>query len=556
MIKDKKLSMKDIEDILKTVGKNEARKVYLDNIQSGKYSKDDTMELKMRKKQCRSNSGVLVITVVLAPSKFSCSHNCHYCPNQPGTARSYLDNEPAVARAKQVEYDAVKQMYSRMRVLEMNGHIVQKLEIIVLGGTFSDYPRWYQEEFTRDLYYAANTYTSIYGSHNDDIRERKTLLEEQLINEDAQYKVIGLSLETRPDKITKVELMRFRNLGCTRVQIGVQHIDNEILKIVNRGHTVEQSIKAIKMLKNYGFKVDIHVMPDLPGATPEKDKRMLETVLTNSDFKPDYMKIYPCLDVEYTTIREWKKTGTWKPYAEADAGEAIIDVCLHAKRHSQYYTRFNRIQRDFCEENKEKQILGYASKNLRSNFRQVLLKEAENHNIVCKCIRCCEVKAQPLADVYIHIDKFKASDGWEYFINAASKDRSTLYGFVRLRIGADTWEHCAMIRELHVYGTLCDLKKTFHQSTQHKGLGALLMSIAEAKAYMSGVYTLAVISGVGVRNYYRRLGYRYTSHGHYMIKSINFFHCLFFFCRTIYKCTTTHVISLFTLRIFLFDFWK
>mgnify|MGYP002016113057 CR=1 FL=1 len=244
-----------------------------------------------------------------------------------------------------------------MRTLEMNGHVIQKLEIIVLGGTFSDYPRRYQEEFTRDLYYAANTYKSIYD-RSDFLREQQPLLDEQKLNEDAKYKVIGLSLETRPDKITKVELMRFRNMGCTRVQIGVQHTDNDILRYVNRGHTVEQSVKAIKLLKNFGFKVDIHVMPDLPGATPEKDKVMLETVLTHRDFKPDYMKIYPCLDVEYTTIREWKRNGKWLPYAEADSGEAILDVCLHAKKHSQYFTRFNRIQRDFCEENQSKKILG------------------------------------------------------------------------------------------------------------------------------------------------------------------------------------------------------
>ena len=281
--------MDDIEDILKIKGKRSAIAACNSSCSEMSYTKRH----KLRKKNTKSNSGVLVVTVVLAPSQFSCSHDCSYCPNQPGTARSYLDNEPAVARGKQVNYDAIGQMNSRLNTLRENGHMVQKVEIIVLGGTFSDYPRHYQEKFITDLFFAANIYNS------NITRDIGTILDEQKINETSLCRIIGISLETRPDKITKHELMRFRKLGCTRVQIGVQHINNTILDGVNRGHTVEQSIKAIALLRNYGFKIDIHVMPDLPGSNPELDKHMLETVLNNGNFSPDYMKIYPISSQTY-----------------------------------------------------------------------------------------------------------------------------------------------------------------------------------------------------------------------------------------------------------------
>jgi ELP3 family radical SAM enzyme/protein acetyltransferase len=517
--------MDDIEDIINKCGKSKAREQYNELISKG-VSRNFDVEFRLKTKKSRSNSGVLVITVVLAPSQFSCSNDCHYCPNQPGTARSYLDNEPAVARGKSVGYDAFEQVVKRLSMLGKNGHTLQKLEIIVLGGTFSDYPRKYQEEFLRDVFFAANTYGT-------ELRDRKSILEEQLINENTVYKIIGISLETRPDKITKHELMRFRKLGCTRVQIGVQHTSNEILSIVNRGHTVEQSVRAIKLLRNYGFKVDVHVMPDLPGTTPELDKVMLQTVLTHSDFKPDYLKIYPCLDVEYTEIRKWKQSGKWNPYAESDDGSLIIDVCLHAKIHSQYYTRFNRIQRDFCEENIEKDVKGYNSQNIRSNFRQILQNEAKKKNITCKCIRCCEVGSKSFDSYYIHIDKYVASSGVEYFICAANNDRTILYGFVRLRLSGENYRGYALIRELHVYGTICNFTDANVSATQHKGIGTLLMIFAQFYATLNGYKTISVISGVGVRNFYRKLHYKYNTDGYYMTKTTNVIFCFF---QLIYYC--------------------
>lgn len=467
---------------------------------------------KLRKKANKSTSGVLVVTVVLAPSKFSCANDCAYCPAQPGTARSYLDNEPAVARGKQHQYDAAAQVHSRLNTLHENGHTVQKIEIIVLGGTFSDYPRSYQEEFLRDVYYAANTFPK-------SLRPKLSLIEEQHVNEQSLYRVVGVSLETRPDRITHHECMRFRRLGCTRVQVGVQHTDDNILQNVNRGHTVSRSVEAIAMLRNYGFKIDLHVMPDLPGATPEDDKAMLETVLTSGDFSPDYLKIYPCLDVEYTKIRVWKQNGTWQPYAERNGGNDILDVCLHAKKHSQYHTRFNRIQRDFCVE--KDGVEGYKSDTIAPNFRQLLLQRAQANGIECKCIRCCEPRSDALKSCRVFVDTYKAGEGHERFICLASKDRRTIYGFVRLRTSSHCFKKWAMIRELHVYGNIADIGQRDNEYIQHRGIGKLLMAIAELYAFACGYWKIGVISGVGVRGYYRTLGYTYTIDGHYMTRTLN-----------------------------------
>ena len=207
---------------------------------------EDTIK---QKKPVRSWSGVLVVTVVMKPSKFSCPFDCHYCPNEHGQPRSYLSSEPAIMRANRNDFDPIYQFNNRMDMLGKNGHSLDKIEIIVLGGTFSSYPRHYQEEFIRDLFYAANIYTQ-----KIDKREKKDIQFEKTENEKADKKIIGISLETRPDMITKFELQRFRKLGCTRVQIGVQHTKDSILEYVNRGHTVEQSKKAISLLKNAGFK--------------------------------------------------------------------------------------------------------------------------------------------------------------------------------------------------------------------------------------------------------------------------------------------------------------
>jgi ELP3 family radical SAM enzyme/protein acetyltransferase len=511
--------IEELDKLFKLKGKKVAQKKYYELLQNRQIAENPELELKFKHIKCRSWSGVLVVTLVMRPDKFSCPNNCHYCPNEPGQPRSYLSSEPAVSRANENDFDPIRQFNSRLSMLHKNGHLLNKIEIIVLGGTFSSYPRDYQEEFCRDIFYAANTF-------NQNIRDKFDILKEQKINETAIVRIIGISLETRPDSITPLELMRFRKLGCTRVQIGVQHTDDDILKTLNRGHTVKTSIKAIKLLRNYGFKVDVHIMPDLPGSDPDKDKIMMYKILETSDFKPDYLKIYPCLDVEYTEIRNWKNQGLWKPYSEEGKGEKLLEVCMYAKQYSKYYIRFNRIQRDFPEERPG--VIGYSSDNIRANFRQLLQNECKKKGISCKCIRCCEVKHRKFDINHKYfVDKYLASQGIEYFICCASPDRKILYGFVRLRLCKDNFQNCAFIRELHVYGTINDIHdKAIKNSTQHKGIGKTLMKIAELYSYINGYKQILVISGVGVREYYKRIGYTFQENGYYMQKVITFHHMI------------------------------
>ena len=481
-------------------------------------------------KHVRSWSGVLVVTVVLKPDEFSCNYNCHYCPNETiendatcDMPRSYLSTEDAVKRGINNDFDAAGQLWERVNALKKNGHNIDKLEIIVLGGTFNTYNRKYTQEFCRDLYFAANTYYEI-DQRN---RTRNSITEEQLTNQYARLKIIGLSLETRPEFAkNKHELIRMRHLGCTRIQIGVQHTDNDVLDYVNRGHTVQDSIDAIKMMKQFGFKVDIHIMPDLPGTTIEKDRSMITKIIMTSDFQPDYLKIYPCLDVKYTEIRKWKQNGKWKPYAEQNNGKDLIELIIYAKQYMPTWTRINRIQRDFP--NEKENYPGFISDNIKSNLRQQVLNTMKKRDLKCRCIRCREIKNKPFNknNIKIVIKSYKASDGIEYFISCDSIDNEHLYGFCRLRINDSSFHHpmlddkpYAFIRELHVYGKVTPVNQSIKNVTQHNGIGKKLIQTAEKIAQTNNIDNIAIISGVGVREYYKNLGY--TLHNTYMVKSFS-----------------------------------
>jgi ELP3 family radical SAM enzyme/protein acetyltransferase len=500
-----------------------------------KYLNLENQQLRnlITKKKCKSNSGVLVITILTSAhpkyidedgevktARFSCKHDCAYCPNEPAhkgnnwvaQPRSYLYSEPAVLRANANGFDPIKQMNSRISTLINMGHIPDKLEVIVLGGTWSEYPRNYQDSFITDIYYSANIYFD-----NEPKRSKKTLEEEIEINETSKIHIIGLTLETRPDTINISEISNFRRYNCTRIQLGVQHTNNSVLKKINRGHTIECAYDAIKLLKNNCFKVDIHIMPNLPGSSYDIDKKMLEEILYDQRIQVDQYKIYPTAIVPFTKIKKWFDEGTYIPYDDVLLYELIKDF----KKSVQKYKRLNRIIRDIPGNYIEG---GYSKKFV--NMRQLLQDDMKLNKWECKCIRCREIKGNKVVidNIKINIEKYKASDSDEYHISFDTDcDKNYLIGFLRLRLNKeenknilDCVKGCALIRELHVYSNLNSVGNNIEGSMQHKGFGKKLIAKAEEIAIENGYAKIAIISGTGVREYYKKLGYNLIDT--YMIK--------------------------------------
>lgn len=492
-------------------------------------------------KTVRSDSGVIVVTVLTSPfpdgQAFSCRFNCYYCPDYPDMPRSYIPDEPAVQRGSRNDWDAVDQVWDRLSALFLNGHPIDKLEILVLGGTWDSYPIGYQNSFCRDLYYASNTFFEDKSTR----RDRLDLDTEIKLNESAIVRIIGLTLETRPDQINSETMIRYRSYGCTRVQLGIQTLNDKISKKINRESYREESIRAIWNLKNNGFKVDIHIMPDLPGSTPNSDREMFNEFLESEDFQADQWKIYPCETTPYTVIQKWMESGKYIHYSNEDLQEVIIEV--KSKVHP--WIRLNRVIRDIPTT----EIL---DGNFHPNLRQMLNTEMTKRGLKCNCIRCREVKSQKAAlDVIdkaeLVVREYRSSGGTEYFISFESPDRQYIYGFSRLRLSQDSGysrnkpcpkdrkgelryveektvlaqkvlQKTAIIRELHVYGKVTPVRSLREDGTQHYGFGTRLMAKAEEIALQNGYNRIAVISGVGVRAYYQKLGY--VLEDTYMIKTV------------------------------------
>jgi ELP3 family radical SAM enzyme/protein acetyltransferase len=483
------------------------------------------------KKKNKSNSGVIVVTILTSGSpeyiddegikkigKFSCKHDCVYCPNEKAhegnnwvdQPRSYLYSEPAVLRANENKFDPILQFNSRVSTLMKMGHIVDKVELIILGGTWSNYHKNYKDTFITSTYYAANTYY--------EKRDMLSLDEEIALNETAKIHIIGLTLETRPDTINLNEILEFRRYNCTRVQIGVQHTNNEVLKKIKRGHGIETVYKAIKMLKDNGYKIDIHLMPNLPGSSYELDKQMLDDSLYDERLQVDQYKIYPTAIVPWTKIKEWYDEGTYIPYNDQLLFELIKDFKIKVQK----WKRLNRIIRDIPST----YIIG-GYKHQYVNMRQLLQNDMKKNNWNCNCIRCREVKdfKVNVEDIKLDIQEYNASSGIEYFISFETE--KYLIGFIRLRLnnGNENKETqqpilngCALIRELHVYSNLNDVGNNIDNSYQHKGYGKKLIEVAENIAIKEGYSKMAIISGTGVRNYYRKIGYELIDT--YMIKKL------------------------------------
>jgi len=499
----------------------------------------------IQKRAMRSQSGVLVCTVFtdafptyydsekkkVATQKFSCKHDCFFCPSEPARVennwqaqpRSYLSNEPGVARACSVNYDCVAQMKVRMKQYQRMGHKIDKLEVLVLGGTWSEYPEDYQVEFCRNIYYSANTFF-------DRREERFPLETEILLNENAKISIIGLTLETRPDAITLDEIKNFRKYGCTRVQMGAQHTDDKILKMSNRGHTVQHTIDAIRLLKYNGYKIDLHVMPNLYGSSPETDIKMLSRILFDQELQADQLKLYPVSVVPWSKYEKMHKEGTYKPYDD----EKLKRVLIWVKSRMHPWIRLNRIIRDIPIDS----ISGGCQ---NPNMRQSLSKLVD-----CRCIRCREVKGGDIGEMYLKIREYDGSHGREIFLSYESMNEKIIYGFLRLRFQKNIHPtlilpelyDSALIRELHVYGDLS--RKGDLKGHQHNGIGSKLLKGAERISIKNGYKNIAVISGIGVRKYYRNRGYTKTTEFGYLIKTFRFLDylmCMLQFILTLLKST-------------------
>ena len=500
-------------------------------------------------KMCRTSSGITQITVLSSPypngKSFSCEHNCYYCPNEPAhednnftpQPRSYLYHEPAVRRANENDFDGAKQMWDRMSALLLCGLNIDKLEVMVLGGTWGSYPKDYRYEFIRDLYYAANTFYV----DADKRRERYTLAKEIKINEIALVRVIGLTLETRPDHVTADEIKMLNDMMCTRVQIGVQSLNDKILQKINRGCYYEDTVRAIKNLLNCGFKVDIHIMFDLPFASFEDDINMAEEFLKDENVRFDQAKLYPFSSLDWTVTKQWEDKGLNLHYSQ----EELKEVLIHFMKNVHPWIRLNRVIRDIPD------FYITAGNNI-PNYRQNIEEEMKNRGLYCMDIRNREVKNNKKAleesiNMKLVMRNYNASDGKEWFISFESQDEKYIYGFCRLRLSnelgfiddikprikrkfkSDKYSkkvnifpflnNCAIIRELHVYGNMTRVNNE-HFHIQHMGLGKKLIEKAEELAINNNYKKIAVISGVGVRKYYEKRGFKFESN--YMIKDLSF----------------------------------
>jgi len=444
------------------------------------------------RKPTKTISGITPVAVMLPPRK--CRHGaCLYCPDL-NVPQSYTPKSPVVMRASKVSYDSYKQVLARIKAFEAMHHPTAKIELIIMGGTFLEYPKKFQYEFVKNCFDAMNK------------KKSKNLKQAQKINELARHRCVALCIETRPDVCVKY-ISRMRELGATRVELGVQIIDDKIYKKVKRGHTVQDVVNATEKLKNAGFKIGYHIMPGLPGSNFEKDLKLFKKLFSDQKFKPDQLKIYPCTVMPNSEIEKlyWKKK--YKPYTKKQTEKILVEMLEQVPR----YCRVMRVMREIPP---EYIVAGVINIDLRKDIetelrrRKIKLKEIRYREIGFALRNEKEINL----NLQLKITKYIASNGKEYFLEMVNS-KNILFGLLRLRI----FNNQAIIRELHIYGKSLELGKK-GKIGQHTGLGKFLMHEAEKITRKSKIKKLRVISGVGAREYYRKLGYKLEES--YMVKKL------------------------------------
>jgi len=467
----------------------------------------------LRRKTVRTISGVTVVAVMTKPAPCPKKMPCVYCPGGPpyGVPQSYTGHEPAAMRGMQNRFNPFRQVASRIKQLESIGHRVDKVELIIMGGTFPSTPRNYQERFVQ------RCLDAITKQRSQSLVEAKKNAETSLVRN------VGITVETRPDWAKEAQVDQMLSMGVTRVELGVQNIYDDIYMLVNREHTVQDVAEATRILKDAGLKVAYHLMPGLPGSNYQRDLEAFQKIFVDPDFKPDMIKIYPCLVLKGTQAYEWWRKGEYKPYTTEEAVKLILEV----KKIVPPWVRIMRVQRDIPA------YLIEAGVN-QGNLRELVQKRLKEQNMRCPCIRCREVGHRWLRDqikpnpdnIKVVTTKEKASEGKEIFISVDDSENDVLVGYLRLRIPSEkahrpeiNSEPCSIVRELHVYGPLVPVGKHLAKAWQHKGYGSILLS--EAERISKEEYNrnkVVITSALGTKQYYKRFGYHYE--GPYMSKTL------------------------------------
>jgi len=475
----------------------------------------------LRKKPTRTISGVAVVAVMCQPRE--CPHGrCLYCPESEKAPPSYTGEEPAALRARMYDFHPYRQVYNRLEQLHSIGHPVDKVELIVMGGTFPSHSLCYQEWFISRCLEAMVDFGAELRGISVDVPGHHGYVkveDAQRLNESSPVRCVGMTFETRPDYCREEDVDRMLGLGVTRVELGVQTIYNYIYQRIRRGHSIEDVVESNRILRDSGVKVAMHLMPGL-FSDFDRDLRIFRRIFQDPSFRPDMVKIYPCLVIQGSELHSLWERGLYKPYSTEEAVELIVEI----KKMMPKWVRTMRIQRDIPS-----QLIVDGVR--KSNLGELVYRRLEDEGVRCRCIRCREVGHMSRRGVMVDedavtlmVEDYEATGGREFFISQEDPENDVLVGFLRLRFPSEeahrpeVHDKTALVRELHVYGSMLPIGERGDAVGQHRGYGEELLARAESIAADKGMEKILVTSGIGAREYYGKFGYR--REGPYMAKKL------------------------------------
>ncbi|MFA6305262.1 MAG: tRNA uridine(34) 5-carboxymethylaminomethyl modification radical SAM/GNAT enzyme Elp3 [Candidatus Gracilibacteria bacterium] len=486
-------------------------KAYYDLLKEKKIKNNPSLLSLLRKRGVRTLSGVTPVTVLTKP--FPCPGKCIYCPTDIRMPKSYLQSQPAAQRAFKQNFDPYVQVFVRLKALTITGHEVSKVELRIIGGTFSFYPKSYQTWFVKRCLLAMNDFPLLVLGKKP-LKKNLSFIDTVKKNETAEVRCIGMNIETRPDYVNKTEIKRLRMLGVTKVEMGVQTTDDKVQELTKRGHDLKAVKDATGLLKDSGFKIGYHMMPNLPGSTPDFDKKMVGELFEDSGFQPDYLKIYPCVVLPKSQLFYIFKRGEYRSYDDKTLEEVLLAEMLSVPQ----WCRVDRVARDIPSDE-------ITSGSKVSNVRQILeQKLMKNTGKTFREIRAREIKNETFKakNLKLIVREYEANKGKEFFMSLEDVKNDKIIALLRLRFPFKTFipelKNAALVREIHVYGKQVAVGKSGGKEKQHAGFGSKLMKYAEDFSKKNGYKKIAVIAGIGTREYYKKLKYRIK--GTYMLKGI------------------------------------